>query len=283
MSIIDDFLMTELAGSDEYGEAFVEYFLHTVLGQKIEIKDIKVQKVETPGDIDKRAIRFDIRTKVSLSKTFLVTEMMDDSIKLKRKAIINIEMQAKSDKSARGKKYDIRKRSRLYQAMVDTNMLIPGSGYNELDDVLIIICSSFDIFGLDMIKYTFTNICLENNELLLDDGAYRIYLNTSDKIGGTDELNALLKYIANSTEENAVNSRLNDIHTIVTKVKQSRKAREKYMCIWETEERLRDEVREEMQEKLDEKEAELAEKDTELIKSKAIIAALEARLAAVNG
>jgi hypothetical protein len=43
LNLIDDFLMTELVGNEDYGREFIEYFLQVVLGQKVEVKEVNVQ------------------------------------------------------------------------------------------------------------------------------------------------------------------------------------------------------------------------------------------------
>jgi predicted transposase/invertase (TIGR01784 family) len=227
------------------------------------------------------------RTKISLDPLF--TEVKPDIYGyIGKNTVTNVEMHSKKSETGPDQKYDIRKRSRLYQSIIDSTMLKTGGGYNELDDVLIIICASFDVFGLNLSKYTFTNMCLEAGGLLLGDGAYRIFLNTTGEDGGTNELRALLKYTEESVAENATNDKLKDLHTKVLKVKQSKVLRERYMCEWEHDERLKDEGRVEGREEeskkwqllVSEKEAALADKDVALAGKDALIAELEAQLAA---
>ena len=281
LSLIDNFLMNELVGSDEYGATFIEYFLQVVLGHSIEVKDVSVQRVATAGDPNIRSIRMDIRTKISLDRVLLLADMADSPGILPKssRAMSNIEMQAKKGESGPGQRYDIRRRMRLHQALIDANMMKPQSKFGELDDVLIITCASFDVFGLGRARYTFTNMCLEESGLVLADGAYRIYLNTSGESGGSEELMALLKYTENSIDANVTNEKLKEIHTMVMEVKQSKEVREKYMFEWEKIERAKDEVREELQEEMREiiadKNAALADRDAAL----AIIKELQEKLA----
>ena len=55
------------------------------------------------------------------------------------------------------------------------------------------------------------------------------YFNTSSPNDEDDELNALLKYIQNSTEENATTELTKQLHEYVTKVKSSPEERYRYM------------------------------------------------------
>lgn len=183
MSLIDDFLMTEIVGNEEYGGEFIDCFLETVLGHKIEVHDVHVQKVMTAGDTENRGIRLDIRTKVSLDQAIPATGQAEPEgiCGGEYKASVNIEMQASESNTKPYQKYDIRRRSRLNQGMIDVNMLKTGGEYGELDDVLVIVCTSFDLFNRNRCIYTFANMCFEDRSLLLEDGAYRIFLNTSSK------------------------------------------------------------------------------------------------------
>ena len=79
------------------------------------------------------------------------------------------------------KKYraDLVKRSRYYQALVDSSLLEPGSlSFNQLNNAYIILIMPFDLFGLGKYCYTFQTCCRENNELWMEDGITRIFLNT---------------------------------------------------------------------------------------------------------
>ena len=55
------------------------------------------------------------------------------------------------------------------------------------------------------------------------------YFNTSSPNDEDDELNALLRYIQNSTEENATTELTKQLHEYVTKVKSSPEERYRYM------------------------------------------------------
>lgn len=70
---------------------------------------------------------------------------------------------------------DLQKRSRYYQALMDTSLLEPGiANYNLLNDSYIIMITTFDLFGGGKYKYTFLPQCQESPEIRLKDGATRI-------------------------------------------------------------------------------------------------------------
>ena len=93
---------------------------------------------------------------------------------------------------------DVRKRSRYYQGLIDSPVLKAGkkTKYRELPSTVIIFITQEDIFGKDLVKYTFTEQCEEIRGLHLEDGTTKIFLNMSSK-NGTPELVSLLQYEKN--------------------------------------------------------------------------------------
>jgi len=104
----------------------------------------------------------------------------------------------------------------------------PIEELNIIDDFLFGELMGFKI-GRDRIKYTFENICTEELDLKLDDGATRIFLNTRGSRSGTDELKDLLTYVEKSKESNAINDELKKVHKMLKVVKTNKKVRNKYM------------------------------------------------------
>ena len=88
----------------------------------------------------------------------------------------------------------------------------------------------FDPFGYDQIIYTIQNKCLEVPELPYDDGAKTMFLYTRGKKGNVSEsVKELLRYMEESTEENATNDNLKRIHDMVTIVKQNAEVSVEFM------------------------------------------------------
>lgn len=146
---------------------------------------------------------------------------------------------------------DLARRSRYYQSVIDASLLEPGTvNFNRLNDVCIIMIMPFDPFGEGKYCYTFREICGENGELPLNDGALRIFLNTK---GMNDhevnrELIDFLHYIESMDEEivnDSGSKRLQKIHTRVSRVKQNEVVGVKYMQRWEERYYDREEGREE--------------------------------------
>lgn len=146
--------------------------------------------------------------------------------------VYNTEMQAQ-------RRNDLAKRSRYYQALVDTSLLDPGiPDYNLLNQSYIIMITPFDLFGYGKYRYTFVSKCLEEPECELGDGATRIFLNTRGKNEDevSKELIEFLHYVEHTTDgtaEGSESERIRRIHHRVCKVKSSEEIGVKYMQAWE--------------------------------------------------
>lgn len=148
------------------------------------------------------------------------------------KAVYNTEMQQKQQ-------FDLAKRSRYYQSMLDTSLLEPGiPDYSALNPSYIIMIAPFDLFGYGRYVYTFRAACQEEPGCILQDGATRIFLNTRGKNDSetSPELVGFLHYLENTTDETAVHTeseRMARIRQRVRKVKLSEQIGVKYMQAWE--------------------------------------------------
>ena len=148
------------------------------------------------------------------------------------KAVYNTEMQQKQQ-------FDLAKRSRYYQSMLDTSLLEPGiPDYSALNPSYIIMIAPFDLFGYGRYVYTFRAACQEEPGCILQDGATRIFLNTRVKNDSetSPELVGFLHYLENTTDETAVHTeseRMARIRQRVRKVKLSEQIGVKYMQAWE--------------------------------------------------
>lgn len=143
------------------------------------------------------------------------------------------------------------RRSRYYQAQLDVSLLEPGStDFNLLNDTCFIMIAPFDIFGRGLYRYTFEEICRECPDLRLDDGAMRVFINTrgTNREEFSQEFLNFMKYIENTTDENAEKSeseRIKKIHEKVSQIRKSEKAGIKYMQRWEELEYAKQDGREE--------------------------------------
>ncbi|MBQ3784732.1 MAG: hypothetical protein II838_15070 [Lachnospiraceae bacterium] len=78
--------------------------------------------------------------------------------------------------------------------MIDLQLLDKGADYNELNKSYIIFICTFDLFGHGRHIYRFKNCCLECPDLVLEDDATKIFINTKaiqDDV--SDEFREMLK------------------------------------------------------------------------------------------
>lgn len=131
------------------------------------------------------------------------------------------------------------KRSRFYQALVDGSLLAPGEiDFNRMPSAYLIMIAPFDLFGEGKFCYTFRMKCREADDLWMEDGATRIFLNTRGK--NPEEVSTalveLLQYFEKTSDEAAAqntNSQIQEIHKRVGKIKSSEKIGVRYMQEWE--------------------------------------------------
>ena len=144
----------------------------------IELVEVKVEQVIL-NKVGKRAIRLDAWARSKDQRQF------------------NMEMQNDSQND------DLRKRSRYYQSMIDTPILKSGkeTRYKNLPSTVIIFITQDDIFGKNLAKYTFKECCKEVENLELEDGTTKIFLNMTSK-NGSQELISLLQYMKDTRIEN---------------------------------------------------------------------------------
>jgi predicted transposase/invertase (TIGR01784 family) len=68
--------------------------------------------------------------------------------------------------------------------------------YRRLAKSYIIFICTFDLFNKGRHKYTFQNVCLEDNSIILNDEAQKIILNTKGILNDlNDELLEFLNYV----------------------------------------------------------------------------------------
>ena len=167
----------------------------------IQLKEVKVEHVIL-NKSGKRAIRLD------------AWAMSEDERQF------NIEMENHSETDS------VPKRARFYQGLIDTPILKAGkkTRYRQLPSTVIIFITQEDIFKKDRAMYTFVEKCKELDDLELEDGTTKIFLNMSSK-NGSQELVSLLQYMKKTDIDNpeilVKDKRILEIDEIVTEVKTS--------------------------------------------------------------
>lgn len=128
---------------------------------------------------------------------------------------------------------NLTKRTRLYQAEMDVSALKPGMDYEDLKPSYVIFICTFDPFGKELYRYTFSRRCEERN-LDVSDETYHIFLSTK---GTNDdevpiELVHFLKYMEHSTDEYVSETQdvsIKKLHDKITELKKWRQLEERYM------------------------------------------------------
>ena len=167
----------------------------------IQLKEVKVEQVIL-NKSGKRAIRLDAWALSEDERQF------------------NIEMENHSENDS------VPKRARFYQGLIDTPILKSGrhTKYRQLPSTVIIFITQEDIFKRDRAMYTFVEKCKEIEDLELDDGTTKIFLNLSSK-NGSQELVSLLQYMKNTDIDNpeilVKDKRILELDEIVAEVKES--------------------------------------------------------------
>ena len=147
---------------------------------------------------------------------------LDVYVKDERNTVYNIEMQIR-----RLEGDALFKRTRYYQSMMDADLLAAGVDYDELNKTIIIFICPFDPFGEGRYMYTFENICLENKNLKLLDGATKIFLNTKGQIGDIDDtIRAFLQYVDGVVTDNSF---VQEVEEEIRRVKLEEGERVNYM------------------------------------------------------
>jgi len=207
LTLLDRFLFAEVM---EDTKTF-ENVLSIILGQDISIAGRPQTEHESRTSPLKRQVRLDV--------------WAED----KSDAVYNVEAQKENTKN-------LPHRSRFYQALIDSKLLLPGEvDFSNMKDCYSIIIAPFDLFGKGLYQYTFQMTCNETGQTL-DDGAVRIFFNTHGKNPEaiSPELRELLYYMEHTTENISCSTpRLQEIQSHVNIVKSSEEIGVKYMQEWE--------------------------------------------------
>ena len=162
LTIQDNFLFQKIMRNKRICQRVIERLLD------IEVLDIVYQEEEKSIDVrlDSKSIRLDVYVNDENGTVF------------------NIEMQTTRDM------YELSKRTRYYQALIDIDLLEKGQKYKVLNDTYIIFICSFPVFDGQRHKYTFRNLCVEEHGIELKDGATKLFLSTK---GDLDDISRPLK------------------------------------------------------------------------------------------
>ena len=136
--------------------------------------------------------------------------------------IINVEMQPVN-------RDNLMKRTRAYHSLIDLDTMDRESvkNYSDMPEVIVIFICGFDLFKLGRHMYTFRNYCVQERDLMLNDGTETIFLNTK---GNADDISPKLKSFLDLVNGKSSNDDfVNELERRLEYAKQNRKWRQMYM------------------------------------------------------
>ncbi|WP_127148163.1 Rpn family recombination-promoting nuclease/putative transposase [Veillonella sp. VA139] len=199
LTIQDNFMFQKVMRNKRICKATIERLLD------IQIKDIVYLEEEKTMNLtlDGKSIRLDV--------------YVNDE----KGTVFNVEMQTSKDME------ELVKRVRYYQSLIDLNNLEKGQDYSELKDTYIIFVCTFPVFTGKRHKYTFRNVCIEECDIELCDGTTKLFLSTKGiEKDISKPLKAFLNYVDGSEPTDDL---LEEIESIVHKVRHSEEWRLEYM------------------------------------------------------
>ena len=137
--------------------------------------------------------------------------------------VFNIEMQTSKDME------ELVKRTRFYQSILDMYHIQKGQKYTTLNDSYIIFICTFPVLTGNRHKYTFKNVCIEDHDIALNDGATKLFLSTKGTQNDVSKpLQGFLDYIDG---QEATDDLLRDIEDAVHEVKHCEAWKEEYVML----------------------------------------------------
>lgn len=201
LTIQDNFIFQKIMRNKRICKQTLERLLD------IDIKDISYPEEEKSIDVrlDSKSIRMDVYVNDENGTVF------------------NVEMQTSKNME------ELSKRTRYYQAMIDIDLLEKGQDYDALNDTYIIFICTFDIFKGKRHKYTFRNLCEEDNGVKLNDGTTKMFLSTK---GEKDDVSKALKNFLDYVDGHApADELMKEIDTEVMTAKSCDEWRREYMTL----------------------------------------------------
>ena len=176
-----------------------KYLIEHILD--IRIRDIQYLETEKTlsGQLGKKGIRLDV--------------YLEDE----QGSVFNIEMQTSDNHRIINGALETEKvpvlplRTRYYQSLISTDMLLKGMHYWQLRKSYVIFICTFDPFRQGLPMYRFSYQCKENLSLEMGDLTENIFLNATAADKATDkELAAFLSYVNGKAAESSFTKNLDN-------------------------------------------------------------------------
>lgn len=180
LRISNDFMSAKVMRNPELCKGLLERLL-----------DIQIDHIEYPEE----------QKVIDISKDSKSVPL-DVYLKDEKGTVYNVEIQTTHSKN-------LPKRTRYYAGMINLNAIEKGADYSELPQSFVIFICTFDTFGKGRWRYTFENMCKEDNDIFLEDGTAKIFFNTDGTEGNiSEDTKNILKFIANNTAEDDFTEKL---------------------------------------------------------------------------
>ena len=220
LNLLDDFLFGSILSYPEIGEEFCRKILKILLNVDMDRLHIVPQKVYYGSDTDRHGARLDV---------YIEEEKGTGTI-------YDVEPDKNDDREL---KFALPRRVRFYHSKIDGRSLKAGDDYSKLKQVIVLMIMSYDPFGRDRVLYTIRSKCEEDPDMDYDDGAATCFFYTKGKKGElSEEARELLRYMEDSSEDNAQSERLKEIHSMVETVRQDEEVALEYMKVYEREQMI---------------------------------------------
>ncbi|MCR5156091.1 MAG: hypothetical protein K6C96_05385 [Butyrivibrio sp.] len=223
MNLIDGFLLDSSIEDEEDAKVVIGAILSTVFDRDIKDIHVTAQKQIQAIDTKYHGIRLDAH----------VTEDEEGKVSA---TIYDVEMENRI-----ADKLSLPKRLRFYNSLIDSRYLESGVSYEDLPDFVSITILSYDPFDAGDIYYEASKVLTTHPNIEYRDGTSHLYLYCNGKINESlspshgKRLMEMLKYIVSGEKISSSNPEVNNLETIVSKIKKRPEVTKKYMQQWDRE------------------------------------------------
>lgn len=137
LNLLDDFLFGTLLTYPELGEKFSRALLQTIFQREFGKLTVIPQKIYYGSDTDQHGARLDV--------------YMEEEDAARVSSVYDVEP---DQPHGRLNKETAPRRLRFYHALIDSQCLKSGESYLALKNVIVIMITSYDLFGRDRMVYT---------------------------------------------------------------------------------------------------------------------------------
>lgn len=223
---MNDNLMEDYECEKSFGELdLVDDYMFDVVTENLESCKLIL---ELAMGIHIKEIRWRENQKVIHNRPGKRGARLDFYVETEEGTVYDVEMQKR-------KRGNIPKRTRFYQSLIDAPLLKSGEeSFDRLKPSVIVVICGFDLYGYGQYRYSFSNRCLEVDDLELGDETSKIILNTKGTNDAEEDptLISFLHYVENSSEEvleENSDPRLKRLHEIIESIRSNAEMEAQYM------------------------------------------------------